>query len=96
MATAEIVILLLPPRQARGIASASWDAVKLRDERFILRHMKNISRRGPLESLPAALAVAPLSRANARKPVVAAHPWVYAATQPNYDIYPILAGILPT
>jgi len=25
--------------------------------------------------------------------VVGAHPWVYAATQPHYDIYPVLDGI---
>ena len=34
-----------------------------------------------------------LARGAPRKPVVAAHPWVYAATQPNYDIYPVLEGI---
>lgn len=28
-----------------------------------------------------------------KKVVVGAHPWVYAATQPKYDIYPILDGI---
>jgi sugar phosphate isomerase/epimerase len=28
-----------------------------------------------------------------RKIVVGAHPWVYAATQPNYDITPVLPGI---
>jgi sugar phosphate isomerase/epimerase len=28
-----------------------------------------------------------------RKIVVGGHPWVYAATQPNYDIYPILDRI---
>src|SRR4030042_2368774 len=28
-----------------------------------------------------------------KKIVVGAHPWVYAATQPNYDIYPILDRI---
>jgi len=28
-----------------------------------------------------------------RKILVGAHPWVYAATQPNYDIYPVLDGI---
>lgn len=41
-----------------------------------------------------ALTAAPLAAgAPGRKPVVAAHPWVYAATQPKYDIYPILEGI---
>jgi len=29
----------------------------------------------------------------AKKTVVGAHPWVYAAKQPNYDIYPILDAI---
>ena len=29
----------------------------------------------------------------AKRVVVGAHPWVYAATQPNYDIYPILDRI---
>lgn len=67
--------------------------IQLRDERSILGHMKNISRRVLLGSIPAVMAVAPLSRANTHKPVVAAHPWVYAATQPSYDIYPILDGI---
>ena len=28
-----------------------------------------------------------------KKILVGAHPWVYAATQPNYDIYPVLDGI---
>jgi sugar phosphate isomerase/epimerase len=28
-----------------------------------------------------------------KKVLVGAHPWVYAATQPNYDIYPVLDGI---
>jgi len=28
-----------------------------------------------------------------RKVLVGAHPWVYAATQPNYDIYPVLDRI---
>jgi sugar phosphate isomerase/epimerase len=28
-----------------------------------------------------------------KKVVVGAHPWVYAATQPNYDIYPVLDQI---
>jgi sugar phosphate isomerase/epimerase len=34
------------------------------------------------------------SNAKSKKKIpVGAHPWVYAATQPNYDIYPILDGI---
>jgi len=28
-----------------------------------------------------------------KKMLVGGHPWVYAATQPNYDIYPVLDGI---
>jgi len=31
--------------------------------------------------------------AGAKKIIVGAHPWVYAATQPKYDIYPILDQI---
>ena len=31
--------------------------------------------------------------ATKKKIVVGAHPWVYAATQPNYDIYPVLDQI---
>jgi sugar phosphate isomerase/epimerase len=41
----------------------------------------------------AGLVGAALTQAASRKPVVAAHPWVYAATQPQYDIYPILDRI---
>ena len=29
-----------------------------------------------------------------KKVLVGAHPWVYAATQPNYDVYPVLDQIL--
>ena len=28
-----------------------------------------------------------------KRVIVGGHPWVYAATQPNYDIYPVLDGI---
>ncbi len=42
--------------------------------------------------LSGALAVTPPSPAG-KKVTVAGHPWVYAATQPNYDIYPILDQI---
>lgn len=42
-------------------------------------------------SLAGAAATAPAFPA--RKITVAAHPWVYAATQPQYDIYPVLDGI---
>jgi len=34
-----------------------------------------------------------MGRTVRRKPVVAGHPWVYAATQPQYDIYPVLDRI---
>jgi sugar phosphate isomerase/epimerase len=34
-----------------------------------------------------------LGKSGSKKVIVAAHPWVYAATQPNYDIYPVLDGI---
>ncbi len=33
------------------------------------------------------------NEARAKKVIVGAHPWVYAATQPKYDIYPILDQI---
>jgi sugar phosphate isomerase/epimerase len=52
-----------------------------------------LTRRELFGTVRAALAAPALARADGRKPVVAAHPWVYAATQPNYDIYPILDGI---
>jgi len=35
----------------------------------------------------------PSNEAGAKKVIVGAHPWVYAATQPKYDIYPILDQI---
>jgi len=34
-----------------------------------------------------------ITRGAAGKMMVGAHPWVYAANQPGYDIYPILDGI---
>lgn len=50
--------------------------------------------------LLAAAGVTTISRAaekttagKAKKVVVGAHPWVYAATQPNYDITPVLPAI---
>ena len=33
------------------------------------------------------------AQAESKKVIVGAHPWVYAATQPKYDIYPILDSI---
>ncbi len=52
--------------------------------------MPTLNRRiflGALVSAPA------LAKAAPRRVVVAAHPWVYAATQPKYDIYPVLDRI---
>lgn len=40
--------------------------------------------------VPAAVGTAALAGAAAHKPVVAGHPWAYAAPLPKYDIYPIL------
>ena len=51
-----------------------------------------VTRRGLLELVSGALGAA-LAQPAGRKPVVAGHPWVYAATQPKYDIYPILERI---
>jgi len=57
-----------------------------------------VSRRRFLGSATAAIAAAGTARlvraeAAAKKVVVGAHPWVYAATQPGYDITPILDRI---
>ncbi len=56
-----------------------------------------VSRRCFVGSLAAAAAAARAAPAapppQARKVVVGAHPWVYAATQPNYDVTPILDRI---
>lgn len=49
--------------------------------------MVNPTRREILAAIPAAALAAP------RKPVVAGHPWVYAATQPNNDLTPVLPQI---
>jgi sugar phosphate isomerase/epimerase len=58
---------------------------------------KTVSRRVFLKSsATAAIAAASPARAAApgpKKVVVAAHPWVYAATQPGYDITPVLDRI---
>jgi sugar phosphate isomerase/epimerase len=53
------------------------------------------TRRGFLGSTMLGLAAARAGTAAAREPAVTvgAHPWVYAATRPNYDIYPILDQI---
>lgn len=51
------------------------------------------TRRSLFAVVPGALGA--LTRVAGRKPVVAGHPWVYAATQPLYDIYPILDRIFP-
>ncbi|MBZ5594830.1 MAG: sugar phosphate isomerase/epimerase [Acidobacteriia bacterium] len=42
--------------------------------------------------IPGVLGTA-FAQGTGRKPVVAGHPWVYAATQPKYDTYPILDQI---
>ena len=58
-----------------------------------------VSRRRFLEAATAAVALAGSAglvragRPDAGKVVVGAHPWVYAATQPGYDITPILDRI---
>ena len=59
-----------------------------------------VSRRRFLQSAAAAtVAAASCTRlvhaapSRAEKVVVGAHPWVYAATQPKYDVYPILDRI---
>jgi sugar phosphate isomerase/epimerase len=59
---------------------------------------RGLSRRGFLASATAGAASAASSRwlnaaAPAAKVVVGAHPWVYAATQPGYDITPVLPQI---
>ena len=51
-----------------------------------------VTRRNLLGIVPSVLG-ATLARGASRKPVVAAHPWVYAATQPKPDIYPVLDAI---
>ena len=51
-----------------------------------------VTRRRLFGMVPGILGMA-LTKAAERKPVVAGHPWVYAATQPRYDIYPILDRI---
>jgi sugar phosphate isomerase/epimerase len=71
-----------------------------------MRSSTTLNRRGFLgSSAAAALSIATYgilgsscrstqSKAKSKKKIpVGAHPWVYAATQPNYDIYPILDGI---
>ncbi|MFH1924691.1 MAG: sugar phosphate isomerase/epimerase [Planctomycetota bacterium] len=58
-----------------------------------------MSRRRFLQSATVSMAatacvgVAHAQSADEKKIVVGAHPWVYAATQPGYDITPILEGI---
>jgi sugar phosphate isomerase/epimerase len=65
------------------------------------REGRGVSRRRLLQAATASLAVACVRPGEARggeegekkRVVVGAHPWVYAATQPKYDIYPILDRI---
>jgi sugar phosphate isomerase/epimerase len=52
-----------------------------------------LTRRRLFGIIPGVTGAVVFAHAANRKPVVAAHPWVYAATQPKYDIYPILDGI---
>ena len=68
----------------------------------MVSHMPSeLDRRRFLATTAAALAAAGCTwtaRADEAKPkpakiIVGAHPWVYAATQPKYDIYPILDRI---
>ena len=62
---------------------------------------RELSRRGFVKSAAAAMAAAwaarPGSAADAVRPsrrvVVGGHPWVYAATRPNFDITPVLPQI---
>jgi len=54
--------------------------------------MTAVTRRRLFGILPGMLGTA-LTKAAERKPTVAGHPWVYAATQAKYDIYPILDRI---
>jgi sugar phosphate isomerase/epimerase len=49
-----------------------------------------MDRRELLRAIPAALAAAGGLKAKTRKPVVAAHVWVYAAPLERYDVYPIV------
>jgi sugar phosphate isomerase/epimerase len=64
---------------------------------------KTVSRRQFVASTTATLAGActkglwaaepPMGNRQVAKVIVGAHPWVYAATQPNYDITPVLPAI---
>ena len=64
-------------------------------------HASPVDRRRFLQATAAALAsagwIGPARAGDAKSPpakiLVGAHPWVYAATQPKYDIYPILDSI---
>jgi len=59
----------------------------------------NISRRGFFKSSAVAIAGCSVTacstdrQSSKRKVIVGAHPWVYAATQPKYDITPVLPQI---
>ena len=65
------------------------------------REGRGVPRRRLLQAAAASLAVACVPRVEGRadekgekkRVIVGAHPWVYAATQPKYDIYPILDRI---
>lgn len=68
-------------------------------ENHVTQPDSRISRRHLLQTAAASLAgcaVCTTARAaqnDAKKVIVGAHPWVYAATQPKYDVYPILDQI---
>jgi sugar phosphate isomerase/epimerase len=55
--------------------------------------MLDMNRRDFLGKVPAALGAAAVARAPGKKPVVAAHVWVYAAPLPHHDVYPIVDQI---
>jgi len=52
-----------------------------------------VTRRRLFAIIPGVTGAAALTHGAGRRPVIAGHPWVYAATQPKYDIYPILDRI---
>jgi sugar phosphate isomerase/epimerase len=58
-----------------------------------IRSARGLTRRAWLATIGGGLGMAARALADGRKPVVAAHPWVYAVTQPHYDIYPLLDTI---
>jgi sugar phosphate isomerase/epimerase len=67
--------------------------------KYYFDHEAAISRRRFLQSLSKVMILAGSANSllssctKKKKVIVGAHPWVYAATQPNYDIYTILDNI---